>query len=393
MNVFQINFIKMRFSITVIVLLVFRGYIYPQDVRLTQFNPGQPWRDSKGEIINAHGGGFLFNDGKYYWFGEHKGEGATGNQAMVGVHCYSSSDLYNWKDEGIALSVVKDNTSPIVEGCIIERPKVIFNARTKKFVMWFHLELKDKGYKAAQTGVAVSEKVTGPYTFIRSTRANQKSWPINMTPDQRNNSSSLNDFKNGSEDKKKAIKDGLFVRRDFEQGQMARDMTLFVDDDGRAYHIHASEENQTIHISELSDDYTSFNDQYVRVLPGGHNEAPAVLKYRKKYYLFTSGCTGWDPNDARVAVAESILGPWRELGNPCIGTDAELTFHSQSTAIIPVQGKTDAFVFVADRWTPKNAIDGTYVFLPILFDSNQKPVVRWMDEWNLSVFDSGKSSK
>ena len=31
--------------------------------------------------------------------------------------------------------------------------------------MWFHLELRGKGYKAARAGLAISDKVTGPYTF------------------------------------------------------------------------------------------------------------------------------------------------------------------------------------------------------------------------------------
>ena len=82
--------------------------------------------------------------------------------AQVGVHCYSSKDLYNWKDEGIALSVSDDESSPIVKGCILERPKVIFNKKTGKYVMWFHLEPKGAGYSGAQSGVAVSDKVTGP---------------------------------------------------------------------------------------------------------------------------------------------------------------------------------------------------------------------------------------
>ena len=36
---------------------------------------------------------------------------------------------------------------------------------------------------------------------------------------------------------------------------MARDQTLFVDDDGAAYHVYASEENSTLQISRLTDDY------------------------------------------------------------------------------------------------------------------------------------------
>jgi hypothetical protein len=40
---------------------------------------------------------------------------------------------------------------------------------------------------------------------------------------------------------------------------MARDMNLFVDDDGTADHIHASEESAALHISQLSDDCLSFS--------------------------------------------------------------------------------------------------------------------------------------
>lgn len=91
------------------------------------FKPGEIWPDNNGVHINAHGGGMLQQGDTYYWFGEHKTEGEGGNVAQVGVHCYSSKDLYNWKDEGIALSVSDDESSPIVKGCILERPKVIFN--------------------------------------------------------------------------------------------------------------------------------------------------------------------------------------------------------------------------------------------------------------------------
>ena len=33
---------------------------------------GKVWRDTDGNVINAHGGGILFHEGKYYWFGEHR---------------------------------------------------------------------------------------------------------------------------------------------------------------------------------------------------------------------------------------------------------------------------------------------------------------------------------
>src|SRR5580704_18107008 len=73
-----------------------------------EFRPGALWLDNHDVPINAHGGGILFHDGTYYWFVEHKIEGSAGNKAQVGVHVYSSTDLYNWKDEGIALAVSED---------------------------------------------------------------------------------------------------------------------------------------------------------------------------------------------------------------------------------------------------------------------------------------------
>ena len=80
-----------------------------------------------------------------------------------------------------------------------------------------------------------------------------------------------------------------------------------------------------------------------------------------------------------------------ELGNPCKGPDAELTFLGQSTCVLPVQGKKDTLIFMADRWNPKNAIDGRYVWLPIRPDPkddyHNNIIIEWRDEWDLSCFD------
>jgi hypothetical protein len=54
--------------------------------------------------------------------------------------------------------------------------------------------------------------------------------------------------------------------------------------------------------------------------------------------------------------------------------------------VLPVQGKKDAFIYMGDRWMPDNAIDGRYIWLPINFEAG-RPVIRWYDEWDLSVFD------
>ena len=133
-------------------------------------------------------------------------------------------------------------------------------------------------------------------------------------------------------------------------------------------------------IAELSDDYLSHSGRYARFFVGRFMEAPAMFKKDGKYYLIMSGCTGWAPNPGRSAVAESIWGPWKELANPFFGTDSTTSFHSQSTYVLPVPGKPDQFIYMGDRWTPDNAIDGRYIWLPLRFEGEQ-PVIEWRDEW------------
>jgi len=355
------------------------------------FTPGSIWPDTDGQHINAHGGGIVLHDGVYYWFGEHKTVGAAGNFAQVGVGCYASTDLYNWENRGIALAVSDDPNSEICRGCILERPKVIFNARTARFVMWFHLEPKGANYAAARSALAVSDRVTGPYQFLRSFRPDAGVWPLNvpaqmmqgLTAEELASIEKLN-LQGGPVPDYPGDK---IFRRDFHGGQMARDMTLFVDDDGTSYQIYASEDNGVLHISQLSDDYLTSRGRYIRVFPGGFHEAPAIFKHRGKYYLFTSGCTSWNPNPTRSAVADSIFGPWTELGNPFIGPDDRLltSYESQPTFVLPVIGRKDAFIYMADRWRPENAIDGRYVWLPVQFRDG-RPRIEWLDHWDLSWF-------
>lgn len=376
------------FFLFILALLTFSCHNYKN--RNSSIKPGELWLDNSGVHINAHGGGILAYGAKYYWYGEHKIDGEAGNKAHVGVHVYSSEDLYNWNDEGIALKVVEgDQEHDITKGCVLERPKVIFNEKTSKFVMWFHLELKGQGYDAARSGVAVADSPIGPFTFVRSLRPNAGHWPVNVQDFQKMPvADSVKSKYCGGRGCLPVHVDSLnLLGRDFEQGQMARDMNLFVDDDRKAYHIYSSEENSTTHISQLSEDYTNYSGKYARFFANRYMEAPTIFRANDgTYYFIGSDCTGWDPNAAGSATADNIWGPWTELGNPCVGEGAELTFHSQSTYVLPVTGKENAFVYLGDRWNPKDAIDGRYIWLPIQFE-NEKPIIRYYEEWNLSVFE------
>jgi hypothetical protein len=345
------------------------------------FTPGELWYDNNGVHINAHGGGFLYSNGTYYWFGEHKTEGEAGNVANVGVHCYSSKDLYNWKDEGVVLRVVEgDPDHDIAKGCILERPKVIFNKKTGKYVMWFHLEPKGKGYTGALSGVAISDEVTGPYQYLQSVRPNAGHWPVNVEEIHKTGEIRAKGLTFTGGELPMNVDSLNILARDMKNGQMARDMTLFVDDDGTAYHIYSSEENSTLHIARLNDEYTAHTGIYSRNFPGRFMEAPAMFKHKGKYYLVMSGCTGWAPNAARSAVADDIMGEWRELGDPCIDDHDQTTFDSQSTFVLSVPGKEGEFIYIGDRWTPSNAIDGRYVWLPIRFEG-ERFVIEWKDNW------------
>lgn len=305
------------------------------------FEPGKAWVDTDGNRIQAHGGGILHHNRVYYWFGENMDAPTTShNVPLTGVSCYSSRDLHRWKDEGVVLAAVKDDPShDLHPSNVIERPKVVFNRKTRKFVMWAHID--KRGYKYARAGVAVADSPTGPYKYLGS-----------MRPDELD----------------------------------SRDMTVFQDQDGKAYLIFASKGNTTVRISRLADDYLKTTGESTEITQKGFCEAPAMFRTRDRYFLVVSGCTGWNPNAARYAVARAVLGPWDVKDNFCRGADAELTFHSQSTHVLPVPGKRDVFIFMADRWNPYDLGDSRDVWLPLRV-SGESIEVRWFDRWDFSVFD------
>ncbi len=304
----------------------------------------EQWLDTEGNPINAHGGGILYHNGKYYWYGEYKkGETILPDWAtwecyrtdITGVSCYSSPDMKTWTFEGIVLKAEPDDeTSDLHPKNVLERPKVIYNPKTGKFVMWAHVESADYGKAAA--GVAVADKPTGPFKYLGSFRPNNA---------------------------------------------MSRDQTVFVDDDGKAYQFASSENNQTMYINELTDDFLRPTGKFTRNFIGEAREAPAVFKKDGKYYMLTSGCSGWDPNQAGLHVADNPMGPWTNLGNPCTGAEADKTFYAQSTYVQPVQGKENLYIAMFDRWNKTDLEDSRYVWLPLNFD-NGKITVPWRESWS-----------
>ncbi len=328
-----------------------------EQAKLGKFTPGEVWPDTTGNPIQAHGGAVIVRGDSYYWYGEDRTV-----RSRTDVSCYSSTDLYNWKREGVAFQ--RDDLPEDIRGnTFIERPKAVFNARTGKYVMWMHLE--QQGYHFAQAGIAIADQPAGPFTFVQHMR------PVQF------------DFGYPEND----------ADRQKEFGGTYRDMNLFVDDDGKAYALYASEGNWTLYIVRLNEEYTGpempmvQDKTWARVLVRKMREAPAPFKHGGRYYMVTSGCTGWNPNAADYAVADHLLGPWESKGNPCTGPESELTFRSQSTCVLPVAGKPGCFVFMADRWNPRRLPDSRYLWLPLKIGADGAFTIPWLNEWDLSCFD------
>jgi len=157
---------------------------------------------------------------------------------------------------------------------------------------------------------------------------------------------------------------------------MSRDMTLYKDGDERAYLVYTSENNQTMHVCQLAANYLKTTTLDKRILINESREAPALFKHEKKYYLITSGTTGWSPNKAQCAVADAPLGNWKEQGNPLVGPGADTTFGGQGTFVLPIAGKKNTYIFMADLWNKTDLQTSRYIWLPLKIKDNKAIVHR-----------------
>ncbi|WP_437948424.1 RICIN domain-containing protein [Sorangium sp. So ce296] len=296
---------------------------------------GIQWADTSGNPIQAHGGGVIKVGSYYYWFGENRNPDGT----FYAVSAYRSSDLRRWELRNHVLTMDSDED---LDPANIERPKVVYNASTGKYVMWMHWE-NGVNYGEARAAVASSSTVDGDYTYHGSFR------PLA----------------------------GTGVTDHGKPGYMSRDCGLFVDDDGKGYFISASNENYDLNLYALTPDYLAVDRLAAVLFPGGHREAPALFKRNGVYFLLTSGATGWDPNQAKYATSRSLERGWSTMTNVADGT----TYHSQSTYVLPVQGSAGtAYLYMGDRWAGAwggRVNDSTYVWQPISFPSDTTMSMSW----------------
>ena len=353
---------------------------------LHAFYPGREWTDTEGKPIQAHGGSILQADGLFYWYGENK-EKTDGKNGIWhwGVRCYRSRDLYNWEDCGLIIPPDEtDEESPLHPSSMMDRPHILFNRRTGKYVCW--LKIMQKNGEQTET-VLAADRVTGPYTLVR-----KRLRPLNMS---------------------------------------AGDFDLAAAEDGKGYYFFERVHSETI-CADLTEDYTDVTGYYSTHFPQPQppyvREATAHFIRRGKHYLVTSGTTGYLPNPSEIAVADTWHGPYRVLGDPHPGDESRTSWHSQISSVFRVPGKRDLYIALADRWAPEymhlryedyaewfrirfspdateeekvrmaelkknlppdSGLDTSrsrYVWLPFRFEG-EKGILDWRDTWTLEEYD------
>ena len=288
--------------------------------------------DASGNPVQAHGGGMIKVGSHYYWFGEDRNADNTFRYVSV----YRSTDLKHWE---FRRHVLTQASNPELASANIERPKVIYNSATGEYVMWMHKE-GSADYSEARAAVATSRTVDGAYTWQGSFR------PLN---------------------------------------QMSRDITLFKDDDGTAYMISASNENQDLHVYRLTADYRGIDAQVQNLWQGQSREAPAMFKRDSVYFLLTSRATGWAPNQQAYGTSTSVTGNWSGLKD--VGDST--TFGSQTAYVLPVQGAGHtSYLYMGDRWG--NSMGGTvndsqYVWLPLAFPTKTTMSMEYFPQVTLTA--------
>lgn len=297
---------------------------------------GEVWRDIAGNVIHAHGGHMLQWEGYYYWYGEDRTENHY-------VSCYRSKDLINWELRNHVLTtssktqehrirtdrkLINSNNGKIN----MERPKVLYNEKIKKFVLWVHIE-NGIDYKEAACAIAICDSPEGDYTYLGS----------------------FNPY-----------------------GEMSRDCTLFQDKNKTVYFISAARDNADMHVYRLTEDYLNIECLVHKLWQGEYREAPAVMEKDGIYYMLSSFCTGWAPNQCKYATAKGMEQSFSMLTN--LGD--ETTYHTQPAFILPVRTNNKiSYYYVSDRWNGEDYNDSRYVILPIIFNEDGSIRIDYVDEF------------
>lgn len=243
-----------------IVFLFFSGFVISQ--KNIVINNLRPRVDTEGNIIDAHDGRIIKFGSKFYWFGTAYGN-SSGFLRSNYFQCYSSSDLVTWKKEGKLLENPPSG--------IYYRPHVIYNSKTRQYVLWYNWypKLWDGKY-----GVAVSDRPTGPFKII------------NTDVKVQNSKYGVGDF------------------------------GLFVDDNGTAYIAYNTIDGHKGSIEKLSSDYLKSVFENGGFLTEGC-EAGAIFNRNGIYYLMTdyTCCFCTQGSGVSVYVSDNPMKGYRLKNN------------------------------------------------------------------------------
>lgn len=354
-------------------------------VRYDSVRPGEVWLDTGGRRIEAHAGGFLYENGFYYWYGENK-EFTDGKSHIWtwGIRMYRSEDFYNWEDIGlIAKPDIDDPDSALFPEKNLDRPHIVRRPSDGRYIMWVKISGNEGCF-----AVLESDKITGPYMIVE-----QDIYPFGLH---------VGDF-------------------DIAVG----------DESGKAY-IYAETEHSEVTGFSLDDSLTKITQvishSYRGLKPPFCREGVTVFQRGSRLWMLTSGMTGYIPNQSDCASADDFNEEFISVGDPFEGDDSNSSFNSQISQVFSVPGKKDLYLAVADRWVPDYKVDrkradmfrravasnydpehyqateeekkqmreapslgsadthlATYVILPIFFREG-RPVITWKDSWKLEDF-------
>lgn len=276
----------------------------------TRISNGEMWTDDQGKDVQAHAAGFLHEGDTWYMIGEDRLRSWNPD-----VNMYSSKDLVHWHFES---KIIENGvTHPeLGKTRFIERAKLLRSPKTGKYVVWCHWE--GQGYRASEAACFVADNITGPYRFVSGER------PLNIK---------------------------------------SRDCNVFVDDDGTAWFISTIEENRHLGLFRLSDDYTKAEECTV-LFREQSREAPAIVRVDDMYYMLSSACTGWAPNQCKLSTTHTLTSGWTPLTN--VGDS--IAFDTQAASILTIKGsKKTTYLYVGDRWMDPGLPESKTIIFPIDF--------------------------
>lgn len=291
--------------------------------------PGGDWIRTDGKVVSATEGGIVKHKGFYWMWGLDR---SKNNSTFEGINLFKSTNLVNWT---FVKQVLKKTSNTLIDNnATVERAKILINPTTGKSVMWMHYE-GHNAYNVAEVAYATADSIDGDFVFKEHFR------PMNLD---------------------------------------SRDINVY-QEDGKAYLLCTTLNNQYVSLFLLDDTYTKITKEVFRGAASNRFtcEGHAIVKSGGLYFWLMSWCTGWNFNDNHYYTATNLAGPWIERGN--IAPAGANTFESQVGWALPMPGNNGVdFIYMGDRWSVNDFSNSRMAMLPMRVEGT-KLTLSWYDRW------------